>query len=145
MKTINFTLLIAAIFLLASCQKESDLATELTAADEQATEGMEDALHEAEEHNEELVVCADSNNCTVSAIQEADSLFHYQSDLFDFHHANYSHNNLDDDHHHDVISSHSHGNVDHGEEEGEEEHGHNIESHHEMVELRAEHNQYHPN
>ena len=144
MKTINLTLLIAAIFLLASCQKKSNIPSELSAADEIATEGMEDAIHEAEEHNEELVVCADSNNCTPSEIQTADSLFHYQSDLFDFHHANYSHNNLDDDHHHSVVSSHSHGNAEHGEEEGEE-HGHVIESHHEMVELRAEHEEYHPN
>jgi hypothetical protein len=145
MKTLNLTLIIAAIFLLASCQKKSDLATELTSADEIATEGMEEAEHEAEEHNEELAECADSNNCTVAAIQEADSLFHYQSDMFDFHHDSYSHNNLDDDHHHSAVSSHSHGDAVHGEEEEGADHGHSIEGHQEMEEIRAEHEQYHPN
>ncbi|PCJ24787.1 MAG: hypothetical protein COA97_09005 [Flavobacteriales bacterium] len=145
MKTLNLTLIIAAVFLLASCQKESDIPAELSAADKIATEGMEEAEHEALEHNEELAVCADSNNCTPSAIQTADSLFHYQSDMFDFHHANYSHNNLDDDHHHSAVSTHSHGNAEHAEEEEGADHGHSQESHYEMVELRAEHEQYHPN
>jgi hypothetical protein len=146
MKTINLTVLIAILFLLASCQKESDLATELSETDDIAVEGMEEALHEAEEHNGELVVCADSNNCTVSEIAMIDSLFHYHSDQFDFHHASYSHNNMEDDHHHSAISSHNHGSstAEHEEDAGGH-HGHNIESHHEMVELRAEHEQYHPN
>lgn len=146
MKTINLVLAIAGLFFLASCEKESTLALELSAADDIAVEGMEEALHEAEEHNEELIVCADSNNCTVSEIAAIDSLFHYHSDQYDFHHSSYSHNNLEDDHHHSAMSSHSHGNItaEHEEDTGGH-HGHNIESHHEMVELRDEHEQYHPN
>jgi hypothetical protein len=145
MRTINLVVLITTLFILVSCEKESDLIVEMSEADEIATEGMEEALHEAEEHNEELVVCADSNNCTVSEIQAIDSLFHYHSDLYDFHHGNYSHNNLDDDHHHSSTSSHHHGVVDHGEEGEGEHHGHNIENHYEMIELREEHKEYHPN
>lgn len=146
MKTINFTLLIAAIFLLASCQKESDLATELTAADEQATEGMEDAEHEAKEYNDSLAWCTDTNNaCAAITINYYDSLFHYHSDQFDFHHENYSHNNLDDDHHHSAVSSHSHGDAVHEEEEEGADHGHSIEGHQEVEIIREEHNEYHPN
>jgi hypothetical protein len=145
MKTTNLILLITALFLMVSCEKKSDLIIEMSEADEIATEGMEEALHEAEEHNEELEVCADSNNCTVSEIATIDSLYHYHSDQYDFHHENYSHNNLDDDHHHSEVNTHSHGNPEHGEEEEGEHHGHNIENHYEMIELREKHKEYHPN
>jgi len=147
MKTTNLFILIATLFLLVSCEKESDLIAEMSEADEMATEGMEEALHEAEEYNDSLVWCTDTSNaCTQVTINYYDSLFHYHSDEFDFYHVSYSHNNVDDDHHHSAVSSHSHGTVDHGEEEEEgEHHGHNIENHHEMAELRDKHREYHPN
>ncbi len=143
MKYFNITLIISFLFLLASCTKESELAKELTEADKIATEGMEEAEHEAKEHNEELIACLADSLCTES--QELDSLFHYQISQYDFHHANYSHNNLDDDHHHSVVSSHSHGNAMHEEEEEGEDHGHSIESHQEVANIIAEHEPYHPN
>jgi len=146
MKTINLVILVVTLFLLASCQKESDLAAELTEADEIATEGMEEAYHEALEYNDSLVWCTDTNNaCTPTIINYYDSLFHYNVEEYDFHHENYSHNNLDDDHHHSMMSSHSHGNAIHEEEGEEEHHGHSIESHYEMMELIEEHKEYHPN
>ena len=144
MKYFNITLIVSLLFLLASCTKESELAKELTEADKAALEGMEEAEHEAKEFNELLMECADSNNCTVLTIANYDSLFHYNSDQYDFHHANYSHNNLDDDHHHSVINEHSHGNAMHAEEEEGAGHGHSIESHQEMMEIRVEHEPYHP-
>lgn len=146
MKTINLVLAITGLFFLASCEKESNLATELSAADDIAVEGMEEAFHEAEEYNDSLIWCTDTSNaCTPTTINYYDSLFHYNSDQYDFHHANYSHNNLDDDHHHSVVSSHSHGNAMHHEEEEGGHHGHSIESHQEMAALRDAHVQYHPN
>jgi hypothetical protein len=146
MKTLNLILIVAAIFLLASCQKKSDIPSELSSADEIATEGMEEAEHEAEEYNDSLVWCTDTSNaCVATTVNYYDSLFHYNSDEFDFHHENYSHNNLDDDHHHSAVSTHSHGDAEHPEEEEGADHGHSIEGHQEMEEIRAEHEQYHPN
>ena len=139
MKYFNITIIVSLLFLLASCSKESELAKELSEADKAAVEGMEEAEHEAKEFNELLIECADSL-CTESL--EIDSLFHYQASQYDFHHTNYSHNNIDDDHHHSAVSSHSHGNA-MNEEEGEE-HGYSIESHQEMMMIKAEHEPYHP-
>jgi len=147
MKTTNLILFMAILFLLVSCEKKSDLIIEMSEADEIATEGMEEAEHEAEEYNDSLAWCTDTSNaCTAITINYYDSLFHYHSDQFDFHHENYSHNNLDDDHHHSAVNTHSHGNPpEHGEEEEGEDHGHSIEGHQEMATIRAEHEEYHPN
>lgn len=144
MKYFNITIIVSLLYLLASCTKESELAKELSEADKIASEGMEEAFHEAKEYNDSLIWCTDTNNlCTPVTIAYYDSVFHYNSDQYDFHHTNYSHNNLDDDHHHEVTSSHSHGNAMHTEEEEGANHGHSIESHQEMMEIRVEHEPYH--
>lgn len=145
MKYFNTTLMISLLFLLASCTKESELAKELSEADKISLEGMEEAEHEAKEYNDSLMWCTDTNNlCTSITIAYYDSLFHYNVNQYDFHHTKYSHNNLEDDHHHEIANSHSHGNAMHTESEEEEEHGHSIESHQEMMMIKTEHEPYHP-
>ena len=149
MKYLYTILIFSVATFFVSCEKESDLVLEMSEADITATEGMEEAYHEAKEYNDSLIWCADTGTtCSVATVNYYDSLFHHFDDEFEMHHANYSHNNVEDDHHHSATSMHSHGNpnVGHDEEEEEEGHneGHSIESHYEMEELRLEHKEYHP-
>lgn len=150
MKTrIKFTWIFASLLsigFITSCHKESDLFTELSAEDELATEGMEEAFETAKLYNDSLIWCDDPNhNCTQTFIDYCDSIFHHHDNEYDTHHNNYSHNNVDDDHHHSAVSQHHHGKIEHHGEDDDEHHGHNQESHNEMNELREHHKPYHPN
>ena len=133
------------VLLLTACEKESDLFDELSAEDKIAVEGMEEALHTAEAYQDSLIWCDDpANNCALSFVEYCDSMFHHSDGEYEEHHNNYSHNNRDDDHHHSGTNNHHHGSGGGHNEDGEDEHGHSIESHNEMNELRAVHLQYPP-
>lgn len=146
MKSIFLTITVFTMaVMITACEKESDLSDELSAEDKIAVEGMEEALHTAEAYQDSLVWCDDpANNCDTAFVQYCDSLFHFGDAEYERHHNNYSHNNREDDHHHSGTNNHHHGSGGgHDEDEGDD-HGHSIESHNEMNELRAVHLQYPP-
>lgn len=147
MRTFNSILLIlAAIVVLSSCNKESDLADALSAEDEVATEGMEAAYGEAKLYNDSLIWCVDTNlACTNDFTAYCDSIFHASDSLYMMHHEDYSHNNMSDDHHHSNVNGHEHGMVEDHEEDPDGDHyEHSIETLEQMQQLRADHTAYHP-
>ncbi len=145
MKTINWIFTITMAVALIGCDKASNLAEVLSAADVEALEEMEHAYEGAKAYQDTLVWCVDtSQTCTDSTIAHYEDELHGHLDEWDEFHAIYSHNNLEDDHHHGSMVQHTHGVVEEHEEEAEEEdHGHNLESHYQLNEFISEHEPYH--
>jgi hypothetical protein len=146
MKTVYSIFVFISIFAMVSCDKESDLNQELSAADKVAAEGMEEAYESTRVYNDSLVWCDNSGStCSLEFVNYCDSLYHNFDEEYNYHHNNYSHNNVGDDHHHSAMSMHNHGsNNQHGEGGEEGGHGHSIHGHNEMTELHALHQGYHP-
>lgn len=139
------------IFLLFACNKENTLFEVTSENDLIALEGMEEAYERASQYNDSLMLCFnESMDCDLVIQMHFDERFHQFEGQFDMHHANYSHNNTEDDHHHEVNRNIRHGSMmnDHDEEENENEaeHGyeHNMDSFEMMTDLREIHEAIHP-
>ena len=151
-----------SIFLLFACNKEDDLFTVLPESDLVALQGMEDAYDNALMYNDSMLLCTDQPTCNDAMMMHYDEMFHQFDEMFDMHHGNYSHDNMDDDHHHeggqnvwhgDMMNGHdNHGQDNHGQgNNGHDDndgdgHGyeHNMETFQMMMDLREMHKQVHP-
>lgn len=75
MKYFNITLVISILLFIVSCQKESDLALEMSEADEIAIDGMEESYENEKLYNDSLIWCNDTvNNCTLVFKEYCDSI-----------------------------------------------------------------------
>lgn len=140
-----------AIFLLFACNEENNLFEVTPESDLIALEGMEEAYERASIYNDSLLICFnESMDCDLATQMHYDELFHQFEGQFDAHHANYSHNNLEDDHHHEGGQNIRHGSMmnDHGigGDENEDGHGyeHDVETLEMMMDLRELHEKIHP-
>ncbi len=134
------------IFLLFACNKEDGLFKVMPETDLIALEGMGEAYENALLYNDSLLICTTGQmNCDEATISHYDELFHQFDEMFDSHHADYSHNNVGDDHHHEDGHSIRHGSMMH-HDDGGEEHGyeHNMETTELMMDLREMHEGIHP-
>ncbi len=154
MKSKYFILVFSLSFLFA-CNKDNDLFEIMQESDLAALEGMDEAYDNALVYNDSLQLCFDDPiSCDSVTVAHFDGYFHQFDDMFNLHHENYSHNYIDDDHHHEGGHNVRHGSMgehqeedEHGEEEeGEEEHEyeHNLETLEMMMELREMHEAIHP-
>ena len=116
-----------------ACQKEND--DQLSATDQAAFDGMEDAYKNALAYNDSLINTNDS-----LMMVHYDSLFHHHEGLWEQHHEGYSHSNSHDDHHHDSDGMHDDGMM--GGHNNND--GHHIFHHENLDDLVEMHNQYHP-
>ena len=147
----KYLILAFGIFLFLACNKEDDLFDVMPETDLISLEGMDEAYESALLNNDLFLACTtEPMNCDSITMFHYDDLFHQFEEMFDFHHGNYSHNNVADDHHHEGDHNIRHGwmmNHDDGEEHTEEEeHGydHNMETLELMMELREMHEDIHP-
>ena len=89
----------------------------------------------------------ESLSCDSASMAHYDDMFHQFDDMFNLHHENFSHNNVDDDHHHPDGQTVWHGNMMGHEENPDGEHNeyeHNNESFEMMMHLRELHDEIHP-
>lgn len=133
---------------LACHHDEIDLFEITPEGDLIALEGMEEAYERALLFNDSLITCSnESMDCDLATITHYDELFHQFEEMFNTHHSNYSHNNIEDDHHHELNRNIRHGSMmNHDEDEDEDEHGyeHNMETFERMMDLIALHEEIHP-
>ena len=136
MITIYSVIIISAI---AGCRKDN--YDKLSAADQEAFEGMEQTWNKAQLYNDSLVNCNSSGTpCSQAYIEHCDSMFHHYASQWSYHHDNYDHDNAHGDHHHDGHGMHHHGNHNnHDNNEGHHEYHHNM-----MDELMEDHEPHHP-
>ena len=147
MKTTKFFVMLAAVAVLSSCQKDKDTVNnqepdtnsplELSQIDKDATAGIENALAMIGLYTDSLV-----NATHNSQKHHYDIQIHHHDSLFWHHHGNYSHNNEHDDHHHDNTGNHNtHGNTDHGTHAHGDHNSHN----HDSLHVDNQHGQHHHN
>jgi len=142
MKSKYFIFVLSISFLLA-CNKDNDLFDIMSTSDLAALEGMDEAYDNALLYNDSLQLCSDEpTSCDSVTIAHYDEFFHQFDEMFNFHHGNYSHNNICDDHHHEGVNNvHHNGMMGH---DNEHEYEHNMESLELMMELREIHEGIHP-
>ena len=163
MKTlIIYITVMCSIFL--ACTEEDNLFFTYNELDTISLDGMGEAFEHASLYNDSLIMCVDGNlNCDMIMLSRLDEMFHFYENEFEFHHSNYSHNNVSDDHHHEngqrvrhgwmMTDQHDdesdgHNNSGGGPEphDDEEEHSYNHDLHSwdEMMDLIEHHNEVHP-
>ena len=131
---------------------EEEHVAVLSESDEIALEGMGESYEAALRHNDSLALCTiEPLSCDSTTMIHYDEKFHHFDDMFNSHHGNFSHNNVDDDHHHPNGMTVWHGDmmghdVIHDDEHGDEhdEYTHNNESFEKMMHLRELHDEIHP-
>lgn len=144
----TYLLIAFGILLIFACNMEDDHFEITPESDLAALEGMDQAYDRALAYNDSLIVCdSEPNSCDSTSMRHYDEMFHQFDEMFNEHHGNYSHNNVDDDHHHQEGRNVRHGDMmnhddDHGDESHEYEH--NMETFEEMIHLREIHEDVHP-
>lgn len=130
---------ILIIIAVAGCTKDD--YDKLSAADQEAFEGMEQASNKAQLYNDSLVYCDETSApCSQAYIEHYDSMLHYYVNQWNYYHNNYNHDNGHCDHYHDGSGMHHHGH--HNNHNNDEGH---YEYHHEMMdELINDHEPHHP-
>ncbi len=146
---VSHLILILVAFGFAACN-DDDLFKVMPESDILALEGLHGAYDNAVVYNDSLMLCAENpGSCDSVLMVHYDEMFHQFDSLYNFHHDNYSHNNVGDDHHHvgdSGIMDHNgmmddHEDYMHGA--GDHEYMHNSETHELMEELRKMHEDFH--
>ena len=126
-----------------------DLFQVMPQSDILALEGLHGAYDNAVVYNDSLMFCAENAGiCDTAIMARYDEMFHQFDSLYNFHHDNYSHNNVGDDHHHGNNNEmgHHHMMDDHEDyihSAGDHGYMHNSETHELMEELRRMHEDFH--
>ena len=142
-----YSILALSIVLIFACNKMDDHYDDMPESDKKALEDMSAAYQSALLFNDSLTICTNEpSSCDSATMFHYDEMFHQFIDQFDFHHGEYSHKNVDDDHHHNTGQSKGHGNmmghIEHGNHNSDYEH--NNETLEEMMHLRELHVGVHP-
>ena len=144
----KYIILVLSVLLIFSCTDKEDHVDVLSESDEVALEGMGESYEAAFRYNDSLAMCINEPlSCDSATMTHYDEIFHQFDEMFKFHHENFSHNNIDDDHHHPNGQTVWHGNMMGHEENPDEEHHeyeHNNESFERMMHLRELHDEIHP-
>ena len=145
----KYLILVFGVLFFFACNQDEDHFDEMPQSDNVALEGMGEAFEAATHYNDSLTICLDDfANCDSTTMWHYDNMFHQFDEMFNQHHNDYSHNNVDDDHHHDTGQTVWHGNMmgHGGDSHNDEPHGyeHNNESFEEMMHLRELHDDIHP-
>lgn len=135
MKTVKLILvaIIGLSIVLYSCDND-EMNNELSQEDLEALNGLRDAYAGAFDANTALKGAVEQND--PDGMHFHDSVFHHFGNLFGEHHANYTHANQHDDHHHDEEGMHMGSNAMnmHSNEDG-----HHGDDHELMDDLMSDH------
>ncbi len=99
-RSLILTLVFLGLATLYSCNI-GHLAGLMPQADFIALEGMQEGYDNALKYNDMLLYCSENGDCSPETIAHYDDQFHHFDALFDMHHGSYSHENAEDDHHHE--------------------------------------------
>ena len=148
MKVCQWIFIMITLFFM-SCD-DSGLFKVMPESDILALEGLHEAYDKALTYNDSLQLCdATPGSCDSMQMAYFEEMFHHFDSLYDFHHDNYSHNNIGDDHHHvgnndfmdhngmmDDHEDYVHTNENH-------DYMHNSETHELMDQQRTSHEEFH--
>lgn len=145
---LKYLILVFGILFIFSCMDDEDHLDVMSESDLVALEEMGESYEAALRYNDSLTICTNEpSSCDSTTMFHYDDMFHQFDDMFNFHHENFSHNNVDDDHHHPDGQTVWHGNMmghDDNSNDGHGEYEHNNESFEEMMHLRELHDEIHP-
>lgn len=146
----KYLILVFSVLAVFSCMIDEDHLGILSETDLVALEGMSENYEWALQYNDSLMMCTNEVfNCDSITMFHYDDMFHQFDDMFSIHHDQFSHDNVDDDHHHSNGQTVWHGNMmghddNHAVDDDHGEYAHNNESLEEMMHLRELHEDIHP-
>ena len=134
--------LLAMAIAVSSCKKDN--YEKLSAADQEAFDGMEAAYLSAEENDDKLKACDDAPaTCTPQYLQYCDSLYHHYEYEWNYQHERYNHDEGHCDHSH-ATNGEQKQTAKQKRQKHEAEEGHHLYHHEKMEQLQARHTLHHP-